>query len=238
MFTSKYSYEEVMQLTYGGQMEFTSRPIAPMAGHTIPTVIEDTGRMVRTYDLYSRLLKDFIVFLPALDGDFRSDTIMGQLLYLNSENPTRDIFLYINSPGGVITSGLSIYDTMDLIDNDIVTVVNGQAASMGAVLAAAGTKGKRIALPSSRIMIHQPLGGAQGQESDIERQYKEMKRLRKKLEGMLADFTGQSVEKIHEDCERDYWMDAREARDYGIVDHVLSKGKTLQDLMKEIDVES
>lgn len=193
-----------------------------MYNHVIPVVLENEGRVERSYDIFSRLLKDRIVMLGAIDGDMRADLIVAQLLFLAFDNPNKDIHMYINSPGGVITAGLAIHDTMKYIKNDVVTIVNGQAASMGAFLAAAGTKGKRYALENSRIMIHQPLGGASGQESDVERQYKEMRRLRSILEEKLSAYTGKAVEQIHADCERDYFMSAQEAVKYGLIDKVLT----------------
>jgi len=189
----------------------------------IPYVIEQTGRGERSYDIYSRLLKDRIIMLSGEINDAVASTIVAQLLFLEAQDPDKDIYFYINSPGGVITSGFSIYDTMNYIKPDIVTICIGQAASMGAFLLACGTEGKRYALPSSRIMIHQPLGGAQGQASDIAIQAQEILRLKTYLNKILAEKTGKSVKKIEKDTERDFFMSAEEAVDYGLVDKVLTK---------------
>ena len=189
----------------------------------IPTVIEKTGRGERAYDIYSRLLKDRIVMLQGEINDYVSSIIVAQLLFLEAENPEKDIYLYINSPGGVVTSGMAIYDTMNYIKPDVVTICLGQAASMGAFLLSSGTKGKRFALPHARIMIHQPLGGAQGQATDIEIHAKEILRMKKELNKILAENTGQSVRKIEKDTERDFFMSAEEAMKYGLIDKVLKK---------------
>jgi len=189
----------------------------------IPYVIEQTGRGERSYDIYSRLLKDRIIMLSGEINDAVASTIVAQLLFLEAQDPDKDIYFYINSPGGVITSGFSIYDTMNYIKPDIVTICIGQAASMGAFLLSCGTEGKRYALPSSRIMIHQPLGGAQGQASDIAIQAQEILRLKTYLNKILAEKTGKSVKKIEKDTERDFFMSAEEAVDYGLVDKVLTK---------------
>ena len=189
----------------------------------IPYVIERTGRGERSYDIYSRLLKDRIVMLSGEINDAVASSIVAQLLFLEAEDPDKDIYLYINSPGGVITSGMSIYDTMNYIKPDVATICIGQAASMGAFLLSSGAKGKRYALPHARIMIHQPLGGAQGQATDIEIQAKEILRLKKILNEILAENTGQSVKKIARDTERDFFMSAQEAVDYGLIDQVLEK---------------
>ena len=189
----------------------------------IPYVIERTGRGERSYDIYSRLLKDRIVMLSGEINDAVASSIVAQLLFLEAEDPDKDIYLYINSPGGVITSGLSIYDTMNYIKPDVCTICIGQAASMGAFLLSSGAKGKRYALPHARIMIHQPLGGAQGQATDIEIQAKEILRLKKILNEILAQNTGQSVKKIARDTERDFFMSAPEAVEYGLIDQVLEK---------------
>jgi len=189
----------------------------------IPYVIEQTGRGERTYDIYSRLLKDRIIMLSGEINDVVASTIVAQLLFLESQDPDKDIYFYINSPGGVITSGFSIYDTMNYIKPDIMTICIGQAASMGAFLLSCGTKGKRFALPSSRIMIHQPLGGAQGQASDIAIQAKEILRMKEYLNEILANKTGKTKEQIEQDTERDYFMSASEAKEYGIVDEILTK---------------
>ncbi len=189
----------------------------------IPTVIEKTGRGERAYDIYSRLLKDRIVMLQGEINDYVSSIIVAQLLFLEAENPEKDIYLYINSPGGVVTSGMAIYDTMNYIKPDVVTICLGQAASMGAFLLSSGTKGKRFALPHARIMIHQPLGGAQGQATDIEIHAKEILRMKKELNKILAENTGQSIRKIEKDTERDFFMSAEEAMKYGLIDKVLKK---------------
>ncbi len=189
----------------------------------VPIVIERTGRGERSYDIYSRLLKDRIVMLSGEINDVVASSIVAQLLFLEAEDPDKDIYLYINSPGGVITSGMSIYDTMNYIKPDVCTICIGQAASMGAFLLSSGAKGKRYALPHARIMIHQPLGGAQGQATDIEIQAKEILRLKKILNEILAKNTGQSVKKIAKDTERDFFMSAEEAVEYGLIDQVLEK---------------
>jgi ATP-dependent Clp protease protease subunit len=189
----------------------------------IPTVIEKTGRGERAYDIYSRLLKDRIVMLQGEINDYTANLIVAQMLFLEAENPEKDIYLYINSPGGVITSGFAIYDTMNYIKPDVVTICMGQAASMGAFLLSSGAKGKRFALPHARIMIHQPLGGVQGQATDIEIHAKEILKLKKELNKILAANTGQSVRKIEKDTERDFFMSAEEAKKYGIIDKVLVK---------------
>ena len=189
----------------------------------IPTVIEKTGRGERAYDIYSRLLKDRIIMLQGEINDHVSSIIVAQMLFLEAENPEKDIYLYINSPGGVVTSGMAIYDTMNYIKPDVVTICMGQAASMGAFLLSSGTKGKRFALPHARIMTHQPLGGAQGQATDIEIHAKEILRMKKELNKILAENTGQSVRKIEKDTERDFFMSAEEALKYGLIDKVLKK---------------
>jgi len=189
----------------------------------IPTVIEKTGRGERAYDIYSRLLKDRIIMLQGEINDHVSSIIVAQMLFLEAENPEKDIYLYINSPGGVVTSGMAIYDTMNYIKPDVVTICMGQAASMGAFLLSSGTKGKRFALPHARIMIHQPLGGAQGQATDIEIHAKEILRMKKELNKILAENTGQSLRKIEKDTERDFFMSAEEAMKYGLIDKVLKK---------------
>ena len=187
----------------------------------ITYVVEQTGRGERSYDIYSRLLKDRIVMLSGEVNDAVASTIVAQLLFLEAEDPEKDIYLYINSPGGVVTSGMSIFDTMNYIKPDVSTICIGQAASMGAFLLSAGAKGKRYSLPSSRIMIHQPLGGAQGQATDIAIQAEEILRLKKKLNEMLARHTGQDVETIERDTERDNFMSADQACEYGLVDKVI-----------------
>lgn len=189
----------------------------------VPFVIERTGRGERSYDIYSRLLKDRIILLSGEINDHVASSIVAQLLFLEAEDPEKDISFYINSPGGVITSAFSIYDTMNYIRSDISTICIGQAASAGAFLLSSGTKGKRYSLPNSRIMIHQPLGGAQGQATDIEIQAKEILRLKSTLNEIMAQNTGQSVEKLAKDTERDYFMSGEEAKAYGLVDEILSK---------------
>ena len=189
----------------------------------VPIVVEQTSRGERAYDIYSRLLKDRIVFIGTPIDDTIANLVIAQLLFLEAEDPDRDIWLYINSPGGVVTAGLAIYDTMKFIKPDVATYCMGQAASMGAVLLCAGAAGKRSALPNSRIMIHQPLGGTQGQASDIEIYTKEMLKTREQLNGILAHHTHQPLERIERDTDRNFFMSADEARDYGIVDHVINK---------------
>lgn len=187
----------------------------------IPYVIEKTGRGERSYDIYSRLLKDRIIMLSGEVNDPVASSIVAQLLFLEAEDPQKDIYFYINSPGGVITSGMAIYDTMNYIRPDVCTICIGQAASMGAFLLSSGTKGKRYALPHARIMIHQPLGGAQGQATDIEIQAKEILRMKAELNEILARNCGQSVKKLEKDTDRDNFMSAAEAVTYGIIDEVL-----------------
>ncbi|MBX0365729.1 ATP-dependent Clp endopeptidase proteolytic subunit ClpP [Campylobacter jejuni] len=189
----------------------------------IPYVIEKSSRGERSYDIYSRLLKDRIIMLSGEIHDELAASIVAQLLFLEAEDPTKDIHLYINSPGGVITSGFSIYDTMNYIKPDVCTICIGQAASMGAFLLSCGAEGKRFALPNSRIMIHQPLGGARGQATDIEIQAKEILRLKTILNDILAKNTKQKVAKIAKDTERDFFMSAQEAKEYGLIDKVLEK---------------
>lgn len=189
----------------------------------IPYVIERTGRGERSYDIYSRLLKDRIILLSGEINDYVASSIVAQLLFLEAEDPEKDINFYINSPGGVITSAFSIYDTMNYIHSDISTICIGQAASAGAFLLSSGTKGKRFSLPNSRIMIHQPLGGAQGQATDIEIQAREILRLKKILNEIMAHNTGQKIEKITQDTERDFFMSGEEAKKYGLVDEILTK---------------
>ncbi len=188
----------------------------------IPMVVEQSGRGERSYDIYSRLLKERVVFLVGPVNDATANLVVAQLLFLESENPDKDIYFYINSPGGSVTAGLSIYDTMQFIKPDVSTLCVGQAASMGAFLLTAGAKGKRFSLPNSRMMIHQPLGGFQGQATDIEIHAREILHLRAKLNEMLALHTGQSVERIERDTDRDNFMSADEAMQYGLIDKVLS----------------
>ena len=189
----------------------------------VPIVVEQTSRGERSYDIYSRLLKDRIVFIGTPIDDQIANLVIAQLLFLESEDPDRDIWIYINTPGGVVSAGLAIYDTMQFIKPDVATYCMGQAASMGAVLLAGGAKGKRSALPNSRIMIHQPLGGTQGQASDIEIYTKEMLKTREQLNAILAHHTGQPLERLERDTDRNFFMSAEEAREYGIVDHVINK---------------
>lgn len=187
----------------------------------VPMVIEQTPRGERSYDIYSRLLKERVIFIVGQVEDHMANLVVAQLLFLESENPDKDISVYINSPGGSVTAGLAIYDTMQFIKPDISTLCIGQAASMGAVLLAAGTKGKRYSLPHSRVMIHQPLGGYQGQASDIDIHAKEIMKIRQQLNQLLADHTGQSIDTIDKDTERDNFMGANEAAEYGLIDEVL-----------------
>jgi ATP-dependent Clp protease protease subunit len=191
----------------------------------VPMVIEQTPRGERSYDIYSRLLKERVIFIVGQIEDHMANLIVAQLLFLESENPDKDISIYINSPGGSVTAGLAIYDTMQFIKPDISTLCIGQAASMGAFLLAAGAKGKRFALPRSRVMIHQPLGGYQGQASDIEIHAKEILKIREQLNQLLANHTGQSIETIDNDTERDYFMGAEAAVEYGLIDEVLNTRK-------------
>jgi len=194
----------------------------PEALGLVPIVVEQSGRGERSYDIYSRLLRENVIFLVGPVNDATANLIVAQMLFLESENPDKDIYFYINSPGGSVTAGMAIYDTMQFIKNDVSTLCIGQAASMGAFLLAAGANGKRFCLPNSRVMIHQPLGGFQGQASDIEIHAKEILLLREKLNGMLAHHTGQPMERIEKDTDRDNFMSAAQAMDYGIVDKVLS----------------
>ncbi len=189
----------------------------------VPYVVEDTGRGERSYDIYSRLLKDRIIFLSGEIEDHMANLIVAQMLFLESEDPERDIHLYINSPGGVVTAGMAIYDTMQYLRAPVSTICVGQAASMGAVLLTAGEPGKRFALPNARIMIHQPLGGFKGQATDINIHAQEILRLREHLNGILAHHTGQAIEKIAADTERDFFMDSETARTYGIIDSIVEK---------------
>jgi ATP-dependent Clp protease, protease subunit len=189
----------------------------------VPIVVEQTARGERSYDIYSRLLKDRVIFLVGQVEDYMANLVVAQLLFLESENPDKDIHLYINSPGGVVTAGLSIYDTMQFIKPDVSTMCIGQAASMGALLLAGGAKGKRYALPHSRVMIHQPSGGAQGQASDIHIQAQEILAMREKLNRIMSNHTGQPMDVIAKDTDRDNFMSASQAKDYGLVDQVLDR---------------
>lgn len=199
----------------------------------IPMVIEQSSRGERAYDIYSRLLKDRIIFLGTAINDEIANLLIAQLLFLESEDPEKDINFYVNSPGGVVTAGLAVYDTMQYIQPDIATVCIGQAASMGAVLLAAGAKGKRYALPNARIMIHQPMGGSQGQASDIAIQAKEILRMRDALNQILVHHTGQPMEQIEKDTDRDFFMSGADARDYGLVDHVMANRDDLDRLAEK-----
>jgi ATP-dependent Clp protease protease subunit len=187
----------------------------------VPIVIEQTGRSERAYDIYSRLLKDRIIFLGSGIDDSVANTVIAQLLFLQSEDPDKDISMYINSPGGIVSSGLAIYDTMQYVKSDIATYCIGQAASMGAMLLAAGTKGKRFALPNSRIMLHQPMGGFHGQATDVEIHAKEILKIKEVLNKILSKHTAQPLEKIQGDTDRDFFMSGSEAKDYGVVDEVI-----------------
>lgn len=203
---------------------YDDREIKDTTSYTlVPTVIEQSARGERAYDIYSRLLKERVIFLVGQVEDHMANLIVAQLLFLESENPDKDISLYINSPGGSVTAGLSIYDTMQFIKPDISTMVIGQAASMGAFLLAGGTKGKRYALPNSRTMIHQPSGGAQGQASDIHIQAQEILKIRQRLNELMAHHTGQTIERIEKDTERDNFMSAQQSVEYGLVDSVLDR---------------
>lgn len=189
----------------------------------VPMVIEQTGRGERAYDIFSRLLKERIIFLGSAIDDTVASLAIAQLLFLEAEDPDKDVYMYINSPGGYVSAGLGIYDTMQYIKPDVATICMGQASSMGALLLAAGAHGKRAALPHSRVMIHQPLGGAQGQASDIEIQAKEILTLRSRLNEILVEHTGQKLEKIETDTDRNYFMSAQEAKDYGLIDEIMER---------------
>ncbi|MBD3384496.1 ATP-dependent Clp endopeptidase proteolytic subunit ClpP [candidate division KSB1 bacterium] len=194
----------------------------------VPIVVEQTGRGERAYDIFSRLLKERIVFIGSPIEDTVASLAIAQLLFLEAEDPDKDVYIYINSPGGVVSSGLAIYDTMQYIKPDVATICIGQASSMGALLLAAGTKGKRFALPHSRIMIHQPLGGAQGQASDIEIHTKEILALREKLNEILANHTGQPKNKIAKDTDRNFFMSVEDAKEYGIIDEIMSRQQDIK----------
>ncbi len=195
--------------------------------YLVPMVVEQTNRGERSYDIYSRLLKDRIVFLGSAIDDTVANLIIAQLLFLEAENPDKDINLYINSPGGSITSGMAIYDTIQVIRPDVSTICVGMAASMGAFLLAAGQKGKRYALPNSEIMIHQPSGGTEGQATDIEIRARRILKMKDSLNQILSERTGQDLEKVRQDTERDYFMTSAEAKEYGIIDEILSRPKTV-----------
>jgi len=198
----------------------------------VPIVIEQTNRGERAYDIYSRLLKDRIIFIGAPIDDVFSNLIIAQLLFLDAEDPGKDINLYINSPGGMVTAGLAIYDTMQYIKSDVSTTCIGQASSMGALLLTAGKKGKRFVLPNSRIMIHQPMGGFQGQATDVDIQAREILKVRERLNEILAQHTGQPIDRIRLDTERDYFMSGEEARKYGLIDEVISHAPELKEKEK------
>src|SRR3989475_3998958 len=206
---------------------------SPMHANLVPIVIEQTGRGERAYDIYSRLLRDRIVILGAPIGDDLANLVVAQLLFLESEDPEKDIYMYINSPGGSVTAGLAIYDTMQYIKPEVSTLCVGQAASMAAWLLAAGTKAKRFALPHARIMIHQPLGGVQGQATDIDIQAREILRMREELNRILVHHTGQDMEKIQRDTDRDFFMTAEQAREYKIVDEVISSKPTTRPVSEQ-----
>ena len=191
----------------------------------VPIVVEQTGRSERAFDIYSRLLKERIIFLGTPIEDTMASLVIAQLLFLEAEDSDKDIYLYINSPGGIITSGMGIYDTMQYIKPDVATICLGQAASMGAFLLAGGTKGKRSALPNSRIMIHQPMGGAEGQATDIKIQAEEIVRMKKQLNTILSKNTGQTIKKIETDTDRDNYLTSKEAKNYGLIDTILTKRK-------------
>jgi ATP-dependent Clp protease protease subunit len=208
----------VLRRRFEEQIHVESRAL-----NLVPMVVEQTARGERAYDIYSRLLKDRLVFIVGPIDDYMANLVVAQLLFLESENPDKDVHLYINSPGGIVTAGMSIYDTMQFIKPDVSTICVGQAASMGSLLLAGGTKGKRYCLPHSRIMIHQPSGGFQGQASDIDIHAREVLKLRARLNEILAKHTGQTVERIERDSDRDNFMDADAAVEYGLIDTVLEK---------------
>ena len=203
----------------------------------IPMVVEQTNRGERAYDIYSRLLKDRIIFLSGVIDDDTANIVVAQLLFLESEDPDKDIHLYLNSAGGVVTAGLAIYDTMQYIKPSVSTLCMGQAASMAALLLAAGEKGKRFALPHSRILLHQPLGGFQGQASDIDIHAREILRMREELNAILAKHTSQSLERVREDTDRDFFMSGEQAKEYGIIDEVIAKAKKIEKIETIIKVE-
>ena len=207
--------------------------IKEIVSQYVPIVIEQTGRGERAYDIYSRLLKDRIVFIGSAINDYVANLVTAQLLFLEAEDPERDIFLYINSPGGSVTAGLAIYDTIQYISPDVSTICIGMAASMGAVLLAAGAKGKRYSLPHSRVMIHQPWGGVQGQAIDIKIHAEEIMRIRKMLNEILAYHTGNPIERIEKDTDREFFMSAEEAKEYGIVDQIIVSRKGKGNAKKE-----
>ncbi|AMB98797.1 ATP-dependent Clp protease proteolytic subunit [Aerococcus urinaehominis] len=193
----------------------------------VPTVIEQSARGERAYDIYSRLLKDRIIMLSSQINDDVANSVIAQLLFLDAQDPEKDIYLYINSPGGSVTAGMAIYDTMNFVKADVVTIVMGMAASMGSFLSTAGTKGKRYALPNAEIMIHQPLGGAQGQATEIEIAARHILKTKAKLNQILSERTGQPIEVIERDTDRDNYMSAEEAKEYGLIDHIMTNSKEL-----------
>lgn len=213
-----------------GASNYPSRGVDAVEGidnlGLVPMVIETSGRGERAYDIYSRLLKERIIFLVGPVEDYMANLVVAQMLFLESENPDKDIYLYINSPGGSVSAGLAIYDTMNFIKPDVSTLCTGMAASMGAFLLASGAKGKRIALPNASVMIHQPSGGARGTAADIEISAREILKTREQLNRILAERTGQPIEKVAKDVERDYWMSAEETKAYGLVDQVITKRPT------------
>ncbi len=213
------------QIPFEGKQEYHNMNMDHLVNQLVPMVIEQTGRSERAFDIYSRLLKERIVFLGTPIDDTISSLIIAQLLFLEAEDAEKDIYLYINSPGGIISSGMGIFDTMNYIKPDVATICMGQAASMGAFLLAGGTKGKRSALPNSRIMIHQPLGGAEGQATDIKIQADEIMRIKSQLNKILATNTGQPLKKIETDSDRNFFMDAKQAKRYGIIDQLLKTRK-------------
>lgn len=213
---------ERMDIEKGGRVR---SPVAPAKMNLVPIVVEQTNRGERSYDIYSRLLKDRIILLGSPITDEVANLVVAQLLFLTAEDPEKDIHLYINSPGGSITAGMAIFDTMQFVKPDVSTICVGMAASMGAFLLAAGAKGKRFALPNSEVMIHQPLGGAQGQASDIEIRAKRILRMRDRINRMLSEFTGQPLEKIERDTDRDHFMTAEDALKYGLIDKIMDPRK-------------
>jgi ATP-dependent Clp protease protease subunit len=222
-----YAPHPIQNRWLGIRPEATIAPGPSAAPGVLPTVVEQSGRGERAFDIYSRLLRERIIFLGTGIDDQVADALVAQLLFLEAEDPEKDIQIYINSPGGSVTAGLAIYDTMQQVAPDVVTICYGLAASMGAFLLSGGTKGKRLALPNARIMIHQPLGGAQGQAVDIEIQAKEILYLKDTLNGLLAEHTGQPLEKIAEDTDRDYFLSPAEAVQYGLIDRVVVEGAPL-----------
>jgi ATP-dependent Clp protease protease subunit len=214
-----------MPVKAGGNMERSTREFDPQSLNLVPMVVEQSARGERAYDIYSRLLKDRVIFMVGPLEDYMANLVVAQLLFLESENPDKDINLYINSPGGSVSAGLAVYDTMQFIRCEVSTMCVGQAASMGAILLAAGASEKRLCLPHSRVMIHQPLGGFQGQASDIDIHAREILKVRAQLNGILAEHTGQTVDKIAKDTERDNFMDPQQAMAYGLIDKVFENRK-------------